>query len=158
MKKEARVRKGRVASTRYVVGGLVTVGANALVQTRDGEIPADHLMAGDDLVARDGGYLRLYHATRLRQEVRTVWVRDGFLPGMAPKGGVLLPSHQPVLRRDLRPVPVPVAALVPLGLAEDIGVRQLTMIQLWLEGVDTVYIGGLELSVMTVGDKPRVAA
>ena len=131
---------------------------SAVVQTRDGAIPAEHLMPGDDLVARDQGYQRLTHVSRLRQEVRAVWVQDGFLPGMAPDGGVLLPAHQPVLRREIRrEVPFPVQALASLGMAQDIGLRQLTLIQLWLPMADTIFAAGLELGAISVAAPERQA-
>jgi hypothetical protein len=152
MKTEPVVASDHLGSPSHRVGGVVIVPPGAQVQTREGLLPAEHLISGDDLVARDLGYIRLKHVSRLRQEVRTVWVQEGFLPGMAPEGGILLPSYQPVLRRDIGPeTGLPAQAMASLGLAEAVGTRQLTLIQLWLPQVETIFAGGLELTTIPIG-------
>ncbi|MEX0285338.1 MAG: Hint domain-containing protein [Paracoccaceae bacterium] len=158
MKNDAVAPAGRCRPDFGGVGGLVSVTQSAKVLTRDGEIPAEHLVPGDDLVARDGGYVTLKLAMRVRQQVRTIWVQDGFLNGLAPEGGVMLPAHQRVLQRDLRTAPVPASFLVSLERAEDIGIRQLTVIQLWLEHSDTIYAAGLELPAAQVDRRLQDAA
>ena len=159
MTHEPAARSARSDTSAQKVGGLVILPSSAEVQTRDGLIPAEYLMPGDDLLAREHGYTRLRHVSRLRQSTRAVWVRNGFLPGFAPEGGVLLLAQQLVLRRDVREnTPFPAQALASLGLAEEIGMRQLTMLQLWLPVVDTVYAAGLELMAIQVVQRPRKAA
>lgn len=159
MTHEPAARTARSDTSAQKVGGLVILPCSAEVQTRDGLIPAEYLMPGDDLIARERGYIRLRHVSRLRQPTRAVWVWDGFLPGLAPEGGVFLPTQQPVLRRDVREnTPLPAQALASLGLAEEIGMRQLTMLQLWLPVVDTVYAAGLELVAIPVVQRQRKAA
>lgn len=159
MKNEPAARTARSGTSAQKVGGLVILPPSAEVQTRDGLIPAEYLMPGDDLIARERGYIRLRHVSRLRQPTRAVWVRDGFLHGFAPDGGVLLPAQQPVLRRDVREnTPLPAQALASLGLAEEIGMRQLTMLQLWLPVADTVYAAGLELAAIPVVQPQHKAA
>ena len=54
--------------------------------------------------------------------------------------------------------PLPTQALASLGLAEEIGMRQLTMLQLWLPVVDTVYAAGLALVAIPVVQRQRKAA
>ncbi|MBO6777550.1 MAG: hypothetical protein JJ897_19070 [Marinibacterium sp.] len=74
-------------------------------------------------------------------------------------GLVILPSSAEVQTRDVREnTPFPAQALASLGLAEEIGMRQLTMLQLWLPVVDTVYAAGLELMAIQVVQRPRKAA
>ncbi len=159
MKHEPAAVSGRRRPSVKAVDGLILLPSSAVVQTREGGLPAEHLMPGDELIARGQGYVRLSHVSRLRQQVRTVWVKDGFLPDMAPTGGVLLPAHQPVLRRDVRhEMALPAQALASLGLAEEIGLRQLTLIQLWLSAVDTIYAAGLEISAIPVADRDRRVA
>lgn len=140
-------------------GGEVFMPPSAQVHTQAGSLPADQLLPGDNVIARGRGYARVNDVRRVRQTVSAVWVREGFLPGCAPEGGLMLPAEQPVLLvQGGFKNPVPARDLVTYGIADPVGDRSLTLIRLRLEQPDTICAGGLHLVTREAGIGLRQAA
>lgn len=152
MQNEPSPRRGRPAASHRSVACRIIVPETALIQTRDGALPAQHLTPGDDLVARTDGYVTLSTLRRRRMVLHLIWIKDGFLPGMEPAGGLFLPARERVvIRRSGQVEGIPAQSLVQTGLAQDVGLRRLAMIELGLSVRDSVLAGGLELAGRALG-------
>lgn len=74
----------------------------AMILTLDGELPVEHLQAGDRVVTRDIGAARLKAVTQRDIRLCPISVKPGTLGQSRPKGEVLMLPGQMVLLRDWR--------------------------------------------------------
>jgi Hint domain len=140
--------------------------ADALVLTRDGELPAGHLTPGDRIITRDAGYATLHRMARARVTRRAVHLRAGSLGHLRPDADLILPAEQYVLIRDWRAqalfgrdrAQVPARALVDGEFITDLGEQTLDICRLYLGGDHVIYAGGLELVSPGIDVSGRVAA
>jgi len=145
----------------------VLLGANIL--TMNGEIPVQRLCVGDRLITRDSGVAAIQSIFRHDVERRAVMVHAGSLSALRPDVDVVLAADQTVLLRDWRarvmyrrPQAVAAAgALVDGKFITDLGLRHMTLFQIYCDAPHIFYSQGLELGTadaLAQMPKTRIAA
>lgn len=119
----------------------------ALVQGREGAIPAQHLMPGDQVIGRDSGYITLRGVSRLRLMADLVEIDAGYLPGMTPQAPLRVSVEQGIWTRGRV---VSTADLIAQGHAHAVGRCEVTQILLEFDHDDVVLAGGLALATARV--------
>ena len=164
--KEKADPAGQMAQHASRVQGLM-LGAQVL--TLNGEKPVETLARGDKIVTRDSGIalIRSIHKQVLYR--RAVKISSGSLSPARPQQDVVLAADQTVLLRDWRaramyrkPQAIAAAgALVDGRHILDLGLRKLTLFQIFCDGPHIFYAQGLELGtsdVLAEMPKTRIAA
>lgn len=141
--------------------------AGTIVLTSDGEMPVEYLSAGDRIITRDAGMIRLSAISRIRQDCRAILFHAGSLGHTRPGEDVILPAGQRVLIRDWRAKAMAGAAqaliradaLVDGEFICDLGPRLMLLHRLHFARPHVIYAGGLEMAGCPVdGAESRVAA
>ncbi|WP_322866182.1 Hint domain-containing protein [Aquicoccus sp. G2-2] len=128
--------------------------AGSIVLTLDGEMPVEHLMPGDRIIARDCGMTLLRDIVAQTHNCAMVRVKGGSLGHTRPGEDVLLPARQRVLLRDWRAqalfgLPQALTSLDALIDGEficDAGEGDVTLYRLIFDTPHILYVGGLELA------------
>jgi len=131
--------------------GLV---AGTICLTSDGEIPVEYLSAGDKIITRDTGFVRVRQITCSQQVLPTVLFLAGSLGHTRPGEDLILPAGQQVLIRDWRARAmfgtarqlVCAIQLVDGEFVRDLGPQQLLLHQLGFDHPQIIYAGGLEVA------------
>lgn len=140
--------------------------AGTIVLTSDGEMPVDALCAGDRIITRDAGMIRLVAVSRRRMHGRAILFAAGSLGHTRPGEDSLLPAGQAVLVRDWRAGAMAGAAqaliradaLVDGEFVRDLGERSMRLFRLHLDAAHVIYAGGLEVAAGPRDRARRVAA
>ncbi len=136
--------------------------AGAPVQTLEGELPLEFLTPGDRVVTRSGArVLRQITVARV-ENAAVVQIRAGSLGQGRPKAALTIGAGQLVLLRDWRAKAmfdspqalVPVARLIDgAHLRREIR-TEARLITLQFDRLETIYVGGLELSCPAFAEAP----
>jgi len=149
---KTNIARGRSpsASLSVPVTGFL---AGTIVLTQRGEVAVDDLVAGDKLISRDAGLVRLTGISSTMSRIRTIRVAAGSLGDTRPEEDMDLPADHRVLVRDWRAKAVfgasqaltAVADLVDGEFITDQGDMDRTLFQLEFDAPHIVYAGGLEV-------------
>ncbi|MFX4298319.1 MULTISPECIES: Hint domain-containing protein [Roseobacteraceae] len=160
-----RVESGHVPQLRAEIlhVGLV---AGTILLTADGEIPVEYLSPGDRIISRNAGLVTLKAISTTRIKSAAVAIAAGSLGQTRPETNVILPAAQQVLVRDWRAkalvgasqAVLPAGCLIDGEFITDLGVRNLSLIQLGFDAPHVVYADGLELSVPAMVAVQELAA
>ncbi len=131
--------------------GFIT---GTILLSQDGEIPVEYLSAGDRIVTRDAGMVRLEHIRQRRIFARAISFGAGSLGDTRPDQDLILPAGQMVLIRDWRAQAmfgrnqalVRADALIDGEFICDLGLQKMRLHQLQFATPHVLYAGGLELS------------
>jgi len=134
------------------------VGGTILL-TQEGEMPVEFLSAGDRIITRDAGMVRLERIGHRRTLTRAISFAAGSLGHTRPDQDLVLPAAQMILIRDWRaeamfsakPAMVRADELVDGEFVRDLGPQKMMLHQLHFADPHVVYAGGLELSCMSQG-------
>ncbi|MGR3803804.1 Hint domain-containing protein [Marinibacterium profundimaris] len=140
--------------TYPLAAGAPRLMAGTGVWTLDGVMPVEYLCAGDRIVTRGRGYLRLRATGIVSAVIPLVRVPAHALGPQRPDRDVILPADQALhlrgsLARSLfgtATATVPARALVATGRAELRGMRPVSVIRLDLGTPDILYAAGLEIA------------
>lgn len=138
--------------------GLV---AGTILLTADGEMPVEFITAGDRIITRDAGLVRLAGVALIRDRRHAIHFAAGSLGDTRPETDLILPAAQRVLIRDWRAralfgtaqAIVRAGALVDGEFIRHLGPRDMSLCMLRFNRPHIVYAGGLEVAV----DEPRAA-
>jgi len=127
--------------------------SGSIVLTLDGEMPIEHLGAGDRVVTRDTGTAILSGVHRHVLRTRGIRILAGSLGDTRPDRDVVLPEAQQILVRDwrakalfgLREALVPAAALLDGEFITSEGVLSMVLYELHFGVPHVIYVDGLEL-------------
>ncbi|MFZ5964673.1 Hint domain-containing protein [Thalassococcus sp. BH17M4-6] len=154
--KTAGRASGEIAAETRVQDSPITnaLVAGTSVLTLDGALPAEYLSPGDRVITRDSGMAVLRRARVLRRTVRGVGIQAGSLGNMRPDRDAILPASQQVLIRDWRAQAlfgraqalVPAQRLIDGEFICDLGVVDLTLVELVFDAPHILYADGLELA------------
>ena len=151
-----------ISGKASTMGGLA---AGTVVLTMEGEMPVEYLSAGDRIITRDAGMVRLEAMTFETVTVRAVSIAAGSLGDMRPDCDLVLPADQAVLVRDWRAkamrgagqTMIPAGDLVDGEFIRDLGDVELQLIRLHFARPHVIYAGGLELGT-EAAQQPALAA
>lgn len=140
--------------------------SGTILLTQDGEMPVEFISAGDKIITRDAGFVKVLDVTRMVQTVRAISFAAGSLGDTRPDQDLILPESQPVLIRDwraeamfgTRQALVRADALVDGEFIRDLGARKMELFQLQFDSSHILYAGGLELGAQTLAAELRPAA
>jgi len=99
MQQDLNDRIGADAETRSAVAGL---SAGAIVMSLDGEIPVEHLAAGDKIITRDSGIAILRGLRRTEVRVAPVCIKAGSLGHTRPGRDMVIGPDTRIHIRDWR--------------------------------------------------------
>ncbi len=125
------------------------LGTGTLIHTGDGEMPVEYLCAGDRLISRDRGMVRLKSVIRRRAMVRAIRFAAGCLGAQRPACDLILPAAQPVLLRGKRAGADLVRAdqLADGGDVRELGRCEMVLHQLVFDAPHLLYASGLEVGI-----------
>lgn len=142
--------RGRIPRPRFSDSPETGLGTGTLIHTGDGEMPVEYLCAGDRLICRDRGMVRLKSVTRQRATVRAIRFTAGCLGAQRPACDLILPAAQPVLLRGKRAgaaVLVRADQLADGSDVHDLGRCEMVLHQLVFDGPHLLYASGLEVGI-----------
>lgn len=136
------------------------------ILTGDGALPVEFLAAGDRIITRDAGMVRLAKLHSGIVTLPAVSVTPGALGHITGRCPLVLPSAQPVLVRDWRAsaltgrkeAVLPVSALIDGEFIRDLGPRRMVLHQLQFDMPHVYYAGGVEALGAEVEAAPSDAA
>ncbi len=143
-------RKGAVAHKPPSPSGVV---AGTLILTADGALPVEFLSAGDRIISRARGMVRVTDVSASTQSIHMVRLETGALDENKPERPTMLPAAQPVLLRGSRArtfgqgsqVVMPAGCIVDDLTVTDLGERDVRLFHLTFPQPELIYADGLEL-------------
>ncbi len=95
-------QRAKTVCSRSSPLGASGLGTGTLVLSADGEMPVEYLCAGDRVITRDAGMVRLQGVVRRRMVLRGIRLAAGSLGPDLPRFDLILPAAQPLLLRGPR--------------------------------------------------------
>ncbi|SLN45145.1 hypothetical protein TRL7639_02432 [Falsiruegeria litorea R37] len=140
--------------------------SGTILLTQDGEMPVEFISAGDKIITRDAGFVKVQGVTRGLLTTRAISFAAGSLGDTRPDQDLILPAGQPVLIRDWRAkamfgapqAMVRADALLDGEFIRDLGEQEMELFQLRFDSSHILYAGGLELGAQTLAAEIRPAA
>lgn len=128
--------------------------AGTTVLTLDGALPVEFISAGDRVITRDSGMAVVSEVRITRRTVRAIGIRAGSLGNTRPDRDAVLAASQEILIRDWRAEAlfgasqalVPAKRLVDGEFVRDLGMREITMVELVFDTPHILYADGLEVA------------
>ena len=127
--------------------------AGTLVLTADGEIPVEYLSAGDRIISRTTGFVRLKKIGAKRVITDAVAMKPSALGNARPRHTMLLPNAQKIMIRDWRAEAMfgkkqaiaTAGQLIDGEFVLDLGKRPLQLFELTFDEANIIYCDGLEI-------------
>ncbi len=151
---EVQASEDQIASVETRQSGL---GADTIVLTMDGELPARDIAPGDRIITRDAGMAVLLGVRRKRVRCDGVQIKAGSLGHTRPPADMILPCGTEILIRDWRAKALysSVQKLVPaqdlldgefVTLLPD---QEFEIVEFIFDTPHVIYAGGLEVGCQT---------
>ena len=146
-----RIEKGNSPSTTVPATGLVR---DTIVLTRSGEVSVQDIRAGDYIISRDAGLIRVQDVVHHHVLMQAISIAAGSLGDTRPETDIVLPADQLILIRDWRAQAlfgrdqalVPASTLVDGEFIRDQGHQALDLYSVKFEHQHVIYAGGLEVA------------
>lgn len=130
------------------------------VLTKDGEMPVEMLSPGDRVITRDSGFTTLKDIRIVQGVENAVCFQAGSLGHNKPEADMVLPAGQSVLVRDWRAPAMfkqsqsltQAGDLVDGEYVSDMGIQEMTLVQLTFERTHVIYAGGMEVASTPLPD------